>query len=440
LEGIFILPTDPVNPGYPDQPVSVLSFLQILLILAILIKNNISTPDFSMYIYRSMNAEYDVVVVGAGPAGLNASLHLLQNKDKPSVLLLDKITPWENPIACAEGVWYGQFKDAVKVRSEWIRNFISKAVLHSPDGTEITYTEKDKGCIINRARMQRDLAQECVGLGATVRLNCRVADIRPEKDAMREVLLSDGSIVRGRVVIDASGPVSTFGRNDKISWKPKDLEPAYFAVVENSGIEMDAIHVYLGANIAPGGYAWAFPRERGAANVGIVVGRAFLGKVNIRKLLALFLAKDFPHAQPVRYFAGSIPCEAGMAVISCPGFFKAGDAASSINPISRAGIMEALVSGGLAGDWAAKMLSAKSRKQASAVCRKFHDVWHQKMGKSHGKLARVKGSLLKVPDNDYNQAFRVLKNIPRNKLMMSKIVTLSLGRYPRLVWSIRHLM
>jgi hypothetical protein len=62
------------------------------------------------------------------------------------------------------------------------------------------------------------------------------------------------------------------------------------------------------------------------------------------------------------------------------------------------------------------------------------------MGKAHCKLARVKGSLLKIPDGDYNKAFKSLKDIPLNRLMMSKIVTVSLGRFPRLVWSIRHLM
>ena len=35
----------------------------------------------------------DVVVIGAGSAGLNAVLSLLRRKEKPSVLLIDKIIP-----------------------------------------------------------------------------------------------------------------------------------------------------------------------------------------------------------------------------------------------------------------------------------------------------------------------------------------------------------
>jgi digeranylgeranylglycerophospholipid reductase len=383
---------------------------------------------------------YDIVIIGAGPAGLNAALHSLQNSYKPSVLLLDKITPWERPIACAEGVWREPFSKAIQVKPEWIRNFISKAVLHSPDRTSIEYLDKDKGYIINRALMQREMAQTCSMLGASVRLNAKVVTISPESGGTREIECSDGSTFRGKIIIDASGPISCFAKQEKIVFKPIDLEPAYFAVVENAGIDIDSIHVFLGKQLAPGGYAWAFPRGNGLTNVGVVIGRAFLGKINIRKLLIDFLHREFPNAQPVSFFAGSIPCETGESIIAFPGFFKAGDAASTINPISRSGITEALISGGLAGDFALKMLSANSRKESLALCKDYHKAWRKEMGKTHDKLARVKGSLTQVPDRDYNSAFEILKTVPKNRLAMSKVVALSLGRFPRLVWAIRHLM
>jgi digeranylgeranylglycerophospholipid reductase len=387
-----------------------------------------------------MNDVFDAIVVGAGPAGLNAALHILKEDKKPSVLLLDKIVPWEKTIACAEGVWSEPFRSVVNVKPEWIRFSISKIVLHSPDGTAISYFDKNKGYIINRATMQRDMAQECAKLGAHVNLDSRVVSIEKEMGGYREVRFADGLSAKGKVVIDASGPVSGLGRQDKIAWKPSDLESAYFAVVKNVPIKNDEVHIYLGRNIAPGGYAWAFPRENNTANVGIVLGRTFAGKVNISLLLNEFLKREFPDSKPVKYFAGTIPCDYGKKNICAGVFFKAGDAASTVNPVSRAGIVEAMVSGGLAGDFGLRIIEAGSEKLKAGICKNYHDAWRAEMGKTHGKLSKVKDSLLKVPDGDYNAAFKTLKDVPQNNLQMSRIIGLSLGRFPRLALAIRHLI
>jgi len=49
-----------------------------------------------------MLSQYDIVIIGAGPAGLSAGLKVLSAKPRPSVLIVDKIVPWEKPIACAK--------------------------------------------------------------------------------------------------------------------------------------------------------------------------------------------------------------------------------------------------------------------------------------------------------------------------------------------------
>ena len=387
-----------------------------------------------------MPETFDIIVIGAGPAGLSATLRLLKSGQKPSVLLVDKAVPWERPVVCAEGVWCDPLREVVKVRPEWIRLYISNAVLHSPNGATVTYFAKDAGCILNRPAMQADLARQCAALGATARYDRRVIDIGEEENGRRAVRFGDGSIATAGVVIDASGPISPLGKREKISWKPADLEPAYFAVAENTGISTDSIHVYLGREIAPGGYAWAFPRDKTTANVGLAIGKACRGKVDIRKLLETFCAKTFPDAHILRHFAGAIPCETGPQTIAVSRLLKAGDAASTVNPVSRSGIVEAMVSGACAADFGLRMLSADSARQAASLCREYQKAWHEAIGKKHAKLSRVKGSLLKIPDSDYNRAFSALSAVPQDKLTTTKIIRLSLGRFPRLVWAMRHLM
>jgi len=383
----------------------------------------------------------DAVIIGAGPAGLCAGLHLTSISSSLSVLLVDKAVPWERPIPCAEGVGRLGFEEAIEVDPAWIRLVVSRADFYAPSGDRVSYTDANKGFIIDRAKMQSDLAEKLRKRGVGIKLGVKAVDVsRVDKDGRRVVSLNNGESISARVVIDASGPISLLGRGENICWKPYDLEPAYFVVADNIDAAEDAVHIYMGSRVAPGGYAWVFPRGKGAANIGVVVGKNQIKGINIKNLLSDFLTKNFPKADIKTYFAGCIPCGYRRGNIALPGLIKCGDAANATNPISRAGIVEALMSGGLAGSAAFDMLSTKDAKQTKKICTDYERAWLEKRGARHLKLAKAKDSLAKVPDEDYNVAAKTLKNFSADKLSMAKIFTLSLSRFPRIVWAMRHLM
>jgi digeranylgeranylglycerophospholipid reductase len=384
---------------------------------------------------------YDIVIIGAGPAGLNAGLHAVRATQKLSILLVDTVVPWEQPIQCAEAVGRLGFEEAISVQPSWIRRTITSASFHAPDDTVITYTDKNGGYIIDRAVMQSDCVRELMKNGVTCVFNRRATRISGMERSRRAVSFDDGSTVYGRVVIDASGPIACLGKNEGIAWKPPDLEPAYFVLAEGAdGCKADTVHIYMGRDYAPGGYAWMFPRGKGIANIGVLIGSSHRGKANIRSLLDTFLSVRFPGIRVVKRFAGAIPCGFRHGPTAVTGLIKAGDAASTVNPISRAGICEAMLSGGLAGDHALLMLNAGNEREMRRVCASCAKAWDTKRGNLHKKLARVKNSLVQLPDADYNAAARVLARIPQHELTMSTIFRTALGRSPRLVWALRHLM
>jgi len=383
----------------------------------------------------------DAAIIGAGPAGLCAGLRLTSVSSSLSALLIDKAVPWERPIPCAEGVGRLGFEEAIEVDPSWIRLVVSRANFYAPNGACVSYSDVNKGFIIDRARMQSDLAEKLRKRGVGIALGVKAVEVSPVgKDGRRTVSLDKGEPISARVVIDASGPVALLGRGENICWKPYDLEPAYFVVADNVEAADDAVHIYMGGKVAPGGYAWVFPRGRGSANIGAVVGRNQIKGVNIKKLLGDFLAKNYPKAEIKTYFAGCIPCGYRRGNIALPGLIKCGDAANATNPISRAGIVEALMSGGLAGSAAFDMLSAKDAKQMKKICSDYEKAWLEKRGARHLKLAKAKDSLAKVPDEDYNAAAKTLGALSSDKVSMAKIFALSLSRFPRIVWAMRHLM
>jgi flavin-dependent dehydrogenase len=357
-------------------------------------------------------------------------------------LLIDKIAPWEKPIPCAEGVGRRGLEEAIgKIDPSWIRLAISRAVFQAPCGASVSYTSASKGFIIDRAKMQKDLAARLRNRGAEIALGLKVRRVSPPDKSYRQITLDNGETLSARVVIDASGPVSLLGKGENICWKPYDLEPACFVIAENIRCEDDAVRVYAGQKVAPGGgYAWVFPRGGGAANIGIVIGKNFVKGANLKTLLDDFLKQHFPDAQIITRFAGSIPCGYRRGPVALPGLIKCGDAANAVNPISRAGIVEAMMSGGLAGAAALDMLGAGSEKQLNKICKTYEKRWYEKRGARHLKLAKVKSSLSKVPDADYDRAAQTLQAMPPDKISMAKIFGASMARFPRLAWALRHLM
>src|SRR2546422_172773 len=76
---------------------------------------------------------------------------------------------------------------------------------------------------------------------------------------------------RGRIVIGAEGVEAMVGRWAGLDTRvpARDMESCAQYVIQGIDFDPDAIYLQFGGPIAPGGYAWLFPKGVGIANVGL---------------------------------------------------------------------------------------------------------------------------------------------------------------------------
>lgn len=393
--------------------------------------------------------EYDFAVLGAGPAGLLAALTLaLANHGKRtpreySIALLDKRDPWREPVSCAEAVSAQGLREVVpKVEPAWVREPIDGVVFISPNGTRVTFSKPGSGLLIDRALMHRNLAEEGRRLGVHCNFRARVLAVSRYVDG-RRVVKYDGDTpgeLKAKVVIDASGPGAGFGQGEAIVQGDFDVEPALFALVRGLEYPVNYIQMFFGRNYAPGGYAWLFPRDKHVANVGLVIGKRFAKEAPARKAMTRFLEKVYPGATVETLTGGAIPCGYTHQPLAVENLFKAGDSANMVNPISRAGILEAMKGGQLAARAALEVIGLGSESEKAPHYRAYKERWDAAYGNANLRIHKAKGAFMDVADATFDRAAGSLARIPADKVTMGRIFLTTLWTTPSLIWKMRSLI
>lgn len=387
---------------------------------------------------------FDIVIIGAGPAGLIALKTLLEKGRKGlRIAIIEKSSDYSRSIVCGEGVWALPFKKYLNPRKEWIRYAIDKAAFHSPDRQAIVLNCKEDitGLILDRAVMQEDLLSELTSdPRVTLLRGVSVNECSPRGAHEQFLSLTNGEELTANCIMDCSGPASRLGKSYDVYRKPLDFETAIYAIVDGVSVETNKVHLHRSFDFGPGGYYWEFPHSEHKMNAGIVLGVPFKGKVNLRELLEKSVASFYPGAKIESVHAGSIPNYTTPRSLSGDGFIQCGDAAEMVNPLTRSGITESMLSGKLGAQAALEMISLVQPKKRRAAGARYEKELFKSYGKKVAKAAKAKLGFYKVPEKDFNKAVYNLNGLPEDKISMGRILKTAVASAPRLFWAMRHLL
>jgi digeranylgeranylglycerophospholipid reductase len=128
-----------------------------------------------------------------------------------------------------------------------------------------------------------------------------------------------------------------------------------------AGIDWDPqlLGYWIDEGIAPGGYAWVFPKGDGKANVGLGI-QADLAAHTALTYLSRFINGEpaLSAGSPVALVVGNVPVSPPCPRLVGDGVLLVGDAARQVDPLTGGGIANAMASGRFAAEAAADALQA----------------------------------------------------------------------------------
>lgn len=306
---------------------------------------------------------HEVAVIGAGPAGCTAALHLLHRGRE--VILLDRAAPGREKV-CGDAL----LPDAARCLDRLSLLGTITALAHraselrvlSPSG--IGFSVPGSYLTIRRQRLDDLLAREAIRLGAAWVTGKVVALVR-SGDGWTLVLASSDQRIRVRVVLLATGgSTELLNRLGAVQRQPPTAVAARCYV--RSSYRIDTLVGCFDRSILPG-YAWVFPMGQDTYNIGCGVALDRHGRVpaNLRSTLDAFM-EHVPLAAALRRQATEVsPLRGGLlrcGLHCCPAAFPAGvlgigEAIGSTLPFSGEGIGKAMETGELAAELVAAALA-----------------------------------------------------------------------------------
>ncbi len=345
------------------------------------------------------SSKHDVIIIGGGPAGSTVARYAAQGG--ADVLVIDGRDPIGSPLQCGELVPSNDemrrlcpdvpdMDDLFQTPKDAISRYSTKMHVVPPSGKPLKYDFE--GLVLNRVAHDEALVELAKKAGAKYVVNQYVKSVEGNT-----VILRNGDAFVGKVIVGAGGHSDPIRRD---YWDEKSLKiPVKFVLMD--GDYGDAVELHFGS-MAPGGYAWMFPKSSGA-NIGLGIQRNFSKGKTMNQYADEFIKKY--DGEITFKGAGSLPMSGTIKKFVKGNYMLVGDAAGMVLPSNGAGITIAMVGGRIAGQVIADHLND------GTPLSEYETRWNKQMGKvmRNSKRSFRFGSLLfRLPDWMLNMLFNPL--------------------------------
>lgn len=364
--------------------------------------------------------DYDLVVVGGGPAGSSTAFTAAKSGIK--VALLEKENSIAETVRTSGVTWIESIKEFGIPDNCY--NPIKNFSFVSPNN-EVTISDSiATAAVLDVRKTYRWLAHEAEKAGADIFVKININEVI--KNENNDIVGVSGTgpngkiIFHSKVIIDATGFTSVISKamGFVTQWKRFGAGAEYEAKVEN--VDPDTWWLMVGQEYTPAGYAWIFPLGNNIVRIGVGVGKPESDvdpTQRLKEILEKQLGpiKKLGKITPIEFHYGLIPNDGLSRKTVFNNLILVGDSAGQANPLVLEGIRYAIKFGRVAGKVASDAI--KNKKTDADALYPYEENWRNAIESKINSARKVQDRWIGLSDKEWDKELDIIKELKTEEFL-----------------------
>lgn len=365
-----------------------------------------------MQITLTQELSYDIVVVGAGPAGSSAAFSAAKLGHR--VALIEKEETVAHTVRTSGVTWM----DAIKEFEipEYCYNPVKNYGFCSPNNEVMISGKTAMSAVLDVRKTYRWLAEKAQKQDVELFLNTTVTGAARDQHGITLSTTSPNGEIsfHCKIVIDASGFQTIVGKSLGLTTQWKRFGAGAEYEVEAENVDPDTWWLMVGQEYSPAGYAWIFPSGGKIVRIGVGVGKPESLLDPTERLEEIIEKKLGPIAKlgkitPIEFHYGLIPNDGLSRKTVYDNLILVGDTAGQANPLVLEGIRYAIRFGRVAGETAANAILRGDLSEKSLIS--YEENWKKAIQSKINSASKVQARWIGLSDQEWDKELDIIKEL-----------------------------
>ena len=358
--------------------------------------------------------QYDVVVVGGGPAGSSAAWAAAKNGIK--VALIEKEGSIAETVRTSGVTWIQNIKEFGIPENCY--NPIKNFSFCSPNN-EVTISDSvPKAAVLDVRKTYRWLATEAEKEGVDIFIKTSINNVIKNDNGDIVGVTGTGPkgeiIFHSKIIIDATGFSSTICKAMGFATQWERFGAGAEWEVKAEHVDSETWWLMVGQQYSPAGYAWIFPLGDDIVRIGVGVGKPESNVDPTQRLKELMDTKLGPIKKlgkitPIEFHYGLIPNDGLSRKTVFNNLILVGDSAGQANPLVLEGIRYAIKFGRVAGKVSAD--SIKSGKTDRDSLLPYEENWRKAIESKIKSAGKVQDRWIRLSDEEWDKELDIISEL-----------------------------